>query len=343
MKKLLLPFCLTLIIFIGSVGVSESAEPINGFCLSGTKYSHTPIADKCSSAYEKGDYATALREWKTPAKQGLANAQFNLGHVYRRGHGVPQDDKTAVKWYRLAAKQGNVHAQFSLGWRYHKGQGVTQDYKTAVKWFRLADQQGHASAQSNLGVMYANGKGVPQDYIPAYMWWSIAASSGIKSVAPNAVSARDSVSKRMDPAEIAEAKKLAREFCKKYKGCDSEKAQPKSSLSSKGIQGPDFQTGMWAYMSKDYVTAMRELRPLAEEGNATAQYYVGAMYAFGKGVQKDYVRAYMWASISTTTGENYKGRKLISFLEKQPEMTPAQITGAQKLARECPGKKYKGC
>ena len=179
MKKLLLPFCLTLIIFIGSVGVSESAEPINGFCLSGTKYSHTPIADKCSSAYEKGDYATALREWKTPAKQGLANAQFNLGHVYRRGHGVPQDDKTAVKWYRLAAKQGHETAQYSLGCRYAKGKGVTHEY------------------------------------ITAYMWWSIAASSGIKSVAPNAVSARDSVSKRMDPAEIAEAKKLAREFCKK--------------------------------------------------------------------------------------------------------------------------------
>ena len=121
MKKLSVPFCLTLIIFIGSVGVSESAEPINGFCLSGTKYSHTPIAGKCSASYGKGDYATTLREWKPSAEQGLANAQFNLGHVYRRGHGVPQDNKTVVKWYRLAAKQGNVHAQHSLGLRHYQG------------------------------------------------------------------------------------------------------------------------------------------------------------------------------------------------------------------------------
>jgi TPR repeat protein len=34
--------------------------------------------------------------------------------MYRKGQGVPQDDKTAVKWYRLAAEQGYALAQFSL-------------------------------------------------------------------------------------------------------------------------------------------------------------------------------------------------------------------------------------
>ena len=60
------------------------------------------------TAYNKKDYATALREWKPLAKQGNFSAQYLLGVMYRKGQGVPQDYKTAVKWYSLAAKQGNA-------------------------------------------------------------------------------------------------------------------------------------------------------------------------------------------------------------------------------------------
>ena len=63
MKKLTATLCLTLAVLLECAGMSESAEPIKGFCLSGTKYSHSPIAGKCSASYEKGDYGTALREF----------------------------------------------------------------------------------------------------------------------------------------------------------------------------------------------------------------------------------------------------------------------------------------
>ena len=53
-------------------------------------------------------------------------------------------------------------AQFNLGTLYVKGQGVPQDYAEAVKWFRLAANQGHAGALHNLGVLSAGGQGVPQ-------------------------------------------------------------------------------------------------------------------------------------------------------------------------------------
>ena len=66
-------------------------------------------------AYERDDYATALKEWTPLAKQGDAYAQFNLGWMYERGLGVPQVYNTAVKWYTLAAEQGHVYAQFVLG------------------------------------------------------------------------------------------------------------------------------------------------------------------------------------------------------------------------------------
>jgi len=73
-----------------------------------------------------------------------------------------------------------------------------------------------AFAQSNLGVMYANGQGVIQDNFYAHMWFNIAVSSGIKDAVPG----RDAVSKRVTPADISAAQKLARECVrKKYKGC----------------------------------------------------------------------------------------------------------------------------
>ena len=85
-----------------------------------------------------------------------------------------------------------------------------------MKWYTLAAEQGGDLAQYNLGFMYGNGNGVPQDYIRAHMWWNLAASSGNK----DAVSGRDAVSKRMTPADISAAQKLARECVrKKYKGC----------------------------------------------------------------------------------------------------------------------------
>ena len=86
--------------------------------------------------------------------------------------------------------------------------GVPQDYAEALKWYRLAADQGHASAQCNLGVMYANGEGVPQDYVRAHMWFNLSAAQGDQDAAKN----RDDVAKRMTPAQIAEAQKLAREW-----------------------------------------------------------------------------------------------------------------------------------
>ena len=75
--------------------------------------SATASADyqKGLDAYNAEDYATALREWRPLANQGLASAQYNLGVMYDNGRGVPQDDVEAYKWWNLAAAQGNAFAK----------------------------------------------------------------------------------------------------------------------------------------------------------------------------------------------------------------------------------------
>ncbi len=135
------------------------------------------MVDEGVAAYKRGDYATALREYRKAAEQGVADAQFNLGLMYGNGHGVPQDYARAVKWYRKAADQGVADAQLMLG------------------------------------VMYGEGQGVPKDYAQAHMWLNLAASSFPPGKdRDRAAKNRDIVAERMTPAQISEAEKLAREW-----------------------------------------------------------------------------------------------------------------------------------
>ncbi len=82
------------------------------------------------------------------------------------------------------------------------------DYATALKEFRVLAEQGYAGAQNNLGLMYEYGEGVPQDDVQARMWLNLAAAQGNEL----ARKARDIVAKKMTPAQLAEAQRLARKW-----------------------------------------------------------------------------------------------------------------------------------
>ena len=55
-----------------------------------------------------------------------------------------------------------------------------------------------------------------------------------------------------------------------------------------------FETAMDAYIRGDYETALRELRILAEQGNASAQHNLGFMYDKGQGGTQDGKEAVKW-------------------------------------------------
>ena len=105
--------------------------------------------DAGQEAYERGDYATAFREFHPLAEQGDADAQFNLGVMYGRGEGVPQDYAEAAAWYRRAAEQGDANAQYNLGVKYEQGKGVLEDFVFAYAWFNLAVAQGNENARED--------------------------------------------------------------------------------------------------------------------------------------------------------------------------------------------------
>ena len=129
----------------------------------------------------------------------------------------------------------------------------------------------------------------------------------------------------------------------------------------------DFKDGVTAYERGDYAAAYRAWRPLAEQGNARAQYNLGIMYANGQGVPEDDVQAARWYRMAAEQGyasAQYNLGIMYVYGQGVPEddvqahvwfslaaaqgnakakgarehvalsMTRAEITAAQELARE---------
>lgn len=64
-----------------------------------------------------------------------------------------------------------------------------------------------------------------------------------------------------------------------------------------------FDEGVQAYKNKDYAKAMTEFRPLAEQGNASAQYNLGQIYRQGEGVLQDDAEAVKWYRLAAEKGD----------------------------------------
>ena len=74
-------------------------------------------------------------------------------------------------------------------------------------------------------------------------------------------------------------------------------------LRSYGIsESADYQKGLDAANSGDFATALREWKPLAEQGHAVAQYNLGLMYRYGDGVSQNNKTATKWFRVAAEQG-----------------------------------------
>jgi len=81
-------------------------------------------------------------------------------------------------------------------------------------------------------------------------------------------------------------------------------------------------------------------RLAAEQGRASAQVNLGAMYGRGQGTLQDNVTAHMWSNIGAANGEELGGTNRDKIAKR---MTPAAIEKAQAMARECMNSGYTKC
>ncbi len=89
-------------------------------------------------AFDRADYATALKIWLPVAQSGDAEAQTYVGEIYEKGLGLKPDYQAAAIWYDKAAQQNFSRALINLGNLYEKGLGVAQDKAMALNLYRQA-------------------------------------------------------------------------------------------------------------------------------------------------------------------------------------------------------------
>ena len=65
-------------------------------------------------AYNRGDYAPAVKLFRPLAQAGNAKAQNVMGVMYRKGEGVTRSSAKAFMWFSLAAKKGDTQAKVSV-------------------------------------------------------------------------------------------------------------------------------------------------------------------------------------------------------------------------------------
>jgi len=147
-------------------------------------------------AYNRGDYATALKKWEAVAEQSSINndfewhpklsqhvpdSQYAAALLYWQGKGVNQDYKKAEKWLTLAATAGHSDAQLKLAYLLMMGLTGTENYIDAKKWLEKSANQGNVDAQYNLAMLYFKGLGIKKDNDEAKKWLTVPAQQGDKA------------------------------------------------------------------------------------------------------------------------------------------------------------------
>lgn len=189
--------------------VNVLAAALFPFILAAAPLSAGPLEDGVT-AYKKGDYETAVVNWKKAAEAGDAAAMNNLGVVYATVYG---DHKTAMKHWRDAADAGYPDAMHNLGLAYDFGNGVARSDKLALFWYLKAGRKLFTKSLYRLGIKHDNGEGVSRNEVTAYMFLLLAASDGT----PGFVRSRNQVGKHLTQNQRQTARQLAAEWVRAHK------------------------------------------------------------------------------------------------------------------------------
>ncbi|MEQ1510304.1 MAG: SPOR domain-containing protein [Sphingopyxis sp.] len=128
------------------------------------------------TAWEAGDYARAIAQWRPLANAGDADAQFNLGQAYKLGRGVTQDLAQAAEWFRQAANQGHLQGEDNLGLVLYELSRKDE----ALPWLERSASRGEPRAQYVLAAELFNGERTSRDWPRAYALMKRASDAGLQ-------------------------------------------------------------------------------------------------------------------------------------------------------------------
>jgi TPR repeat protein len=201
-------------------GVEKNPDAAFGWYLKAAQQGHFEAMHNVGFCLENGcgvekDCSLAA-EWYVRARSDMS--LFNLGLLYKKGHGVPQsfakflslvteagqngfipaqktlaelyknggpdlprDEAESLKWYKKAARGGDAVSMYNLGVIYEGNAGieVRQNFEESFRWYLKATENGYSKARHHLAVLYHRGLGVKRNGTMARLLYEQGAREGI--------------------------------------------------------------------------------------------------------------------------------------------------------------------
>ncbi|MDA0821817.1 MAG: hypothetical protein O3C28_05260 [Proteobacteria bacterium] len=242
-------------------------------------------AESGQAAIQRGNYGAAAAQFMFKAGEGDPVAQNNLGVLYLKGRGVPQDYSLAQSWFEKAAALQLAGAMFNLGTMYLRGYGVEIDLAQATQWFERGAVAGDREAQFFYGLHLYHGRGVDQNLELAAEWFARAADQNLGSAQYN----------------------LAIMRLRGEAGGHADEAAALELLTKAAAQGHEFADITIGRIHLEHgedpnqaKLAAEVFQRLAEDGNADAQVTLGMMYTFGQGnIAEDFDEGRFWLKLAS--------------------------------------------
>lgn len=273
--------------------------------------------EKKNNTLEGGESISLFHRLKYCAELGDKRCQNYLGGWYLKGVGTEQDYSLALEWFHKAAEQNYAAAFGNIGDIYQKGLGVEVDNQKAVQFYKKGTDLKHSGCQCRLGECYLKGKGVDTNKDIAF---SLFMESSLQSYSPAMFALYLCY---LNGWGIGKDENAAIEYLKK--------AAKLKHAKSCYILGGYFEQGDYVDENEQkslklfkesaklgYAPAQKKLGDIyrqgllgndespkksfnwylkaAEQGRASAQFYVGYYYSSGYGVKKNLTLAFEWYS-----------------------------------------------
>lgn len=220
----------------------------------------------------------------------------------------------------------------------------------AVMWDELFQEQlesaesGDSDAQYEVAIMYLNGRGVEQDFDATLLWLKRAAENGNEQAASKLrrmEGQRKKFNATLKRAESGDSKSQydVGMMYLKGRGVKLDAASGRKWLEKSAAQSYEKAITRLAILlikgeggARDYKRA-HELLDNISDSSALAQYYLGELYASGKGVRQDYETALNWYQKAGKNGFSMAGGKVIN-MQEEIRMQARRKENARKVAAE---------
>lgn len=258
--------------------------------------------------------AADLAELENRAREGDADAQFQLGRAYFRGEGTPKDEAQALTWLEKSAGQGDADAMTSLGFFHARGIAVPLDEEKAAAWFRQGAEAGSLQSKLNLGLLLRQGKTIRLSNEESLRLMEEAAWAGLPE-AQSYLGQLYYTGDRLLRPDYAKAEPLARQAAKN----GDPAAQNIMGLLARDGIGPEAK-------GKDPAAAAQWFRRAAEQGDTKAQANLAHLMGVASPASTNRVDALKWLLLARDRNEP-------TAVKTYQEIAPALPPTLEKEAR----------